>query len=126
MKTAYVDTSCLVAVAFGEPGSDEMAHRLESYGLLVGSNLVEAELRSAFVRERVAPDHPILTWIRWVLPNRPLSPEMTAVLSAGRVRGADLWHLACALYVAGAPRDLPFLTLDQKQAEVARRLGFPT
>lgn len=121
-----MDTSCLVAVAFGEPGSDEMAHRLESYGLLVGSNLVEAELRSAFVRERVAPDHPILTWIRWVLPNRPLSPEMTAVLSAGRVRGADLWHLACALYVAGAPRDLPFLTLDQKQAEVARRLGFPT
>ena len=125
MKSAYVDTSCLVAIGFGEPGSRELAHRLTRFDLLVGSNLVEAELRSAFVRERVAPDHPILTWIRWVLPDRPLSPEITTVLSAGRVRGADLWHLACALYVAGAPRDLPFLTLDQRQAEVAQRLGFP-
>ena len=102
-----------------------MAHRLKSYDLLLGSTLLEAELRSAFVRERVAPDHPMLTWIRWVLPDRPLSTEITTVLSAGRVGGADLWHLACALYVAGTPRDLPFLTLDQRQAEVARRLGFP-
>ena len=65
-----------------------------------------------------------LCWLTWVLPDRPLSREITRVMTAGYVRGADLWHLACALYLAGTPRDLAFLSLDEKQTAVSRQLGF--
>ncbi len=39
-------------------------------------------------------------------------------------RGADLWHLACALWIAPDARGLAFVTLDKRQREVARKLGF--
>jgi hypothetical protein len=125
MKAAYLDSSCLVAVAFDEGGAPSLARRLEGYDLLLSSNLLEAEVRSALAREEAGSDTELLSWVSWVLPERPLSPEFTTVLSAGRLRGADLWHLSCALYLAGTPRELPFLTLDARQEEVARRLGFP-
>ena len=57
--------------------------------------------------------------------DRPLGPEFGLILGAGYLRGADLWHLSCALYLAGNPRDLPFITLDERQEVVARKLGFP-
>ena len=47
-----------------------------------------------------------------------------AVLDAGQLRGADAWHLACALYLSPEPRELEFLTLDGRQAAVAVALGF--
>jgi len=40
------------------------------------------------------------------------------------VKGAHLWHLACALFLAPEPKDLAFLTLDKRQEAVARKLGF--
>ena len=36
-----------------------------------------------------------------MLPDRPLTHECTKALTAGYLRGADLWHVACALYLAG-------------------------
>jgi hypothetical protein len=91
----------------------------------MSSNLLEAELRSAFARERVAPASAFLDWMAWVLPERPLTTELQRVLSAGYLRGADAWHVACALYMAGDPREVAFLTVDQHQRAVARALGFP-
>lgn len=126
MKVAYVDTSCLVAIAFGERGGSSLARRLEAFDELVSSNFLEAELRASFARERVPTDAELLSWITWVLPDRPLSREITTVLSAGYLRGADLWHIACALYLAESPRNLPFITLDDRQRAVAQQLGFPT
>jgi hypothetical protein len=41
-----------------------------------------------------------------------------------RARGADAWHLARALLVFEDPVDVPFLTLEERQGGVARRLGF--
>ncbi len=90
------------------------------------ANLLEAELRSAVAREEVAGGGHYLTWITWVIPDRPLSREVTMVFEAGYSRGADAWHLACALFLVEDPADLPFLTLDEWQAELARTLGFPT
>lgn len=126
MKVAYVDTSVLLAIAFGERGSEAAARRLDSFDLLVASNLLEAELRAALHRENAPSDAPLLKRISWVSPERPLSPEITVVLGSGHLRGADLWHLACALYLAPSPRDLSFLTLDTRQGTVAEKLGFPT
>ncbi len=125
MKAAYVNTSCLVAVAFGEPGAAKLGRRLETYDALFSSNLLEAELRAAFAREKVSFEPDLLGGVSWVLPGRPLGPEFERVLSAGYVRGADLWHVATALYLAEDPSDLTFLTLDARQGEVAAKLGFP-
>lgn len=41
-------------------------------------------------------------------------------------RGADLWHMATALYIADPPDDLDFLTLDADRRAAADALGFPT
>lgn len=124
MKLAYVDTSCYVAVAFGESAGAATVACMADFDELVSSNLLEAELRSAFARENVPFDSRLLAGLSWVLPDRTLGPELALVLSAGYVRGADLWHLATALFLAQTPGDVWFLTLDQRQRDVARLLGF--
>jgi hypothetical protein len=53
-----------------------------------------------------------------------LTDEISRVLSAGYLRGADLWHVACALYLEPEPDELVFLTLDASQKAVAAKLGF--
>jgi len=124
LKAAYVDTSCLVAIAFGESEAAEVASRLREHDVLLSSNLLEADLRATLVREAAEVDEALFSWIKWVLPDRPLSVEIIRVLRAGYLRGADLWHLATAMYVTPEPRDLTFLTLDRRQEEVAEELGF--
>ncbi len=104
--------------------ADALVERLESFEELVSTNLTEAELRAALVREELSPDTHVLGGISWILPDRPLGIEIGQVLSRGYVRGADLWHLPAALFVSPTPDDLVFLTLDQRQREVAERLGF--
>jgi predicted nucleic acid-binding protein len=124
MKIAYIDTSALVAIVFGEPGGAALARRLKGFDELLSSNLLEAELRAALVREGVSEGESLLTWITWVLPDRRLGPEIERALSAGYLRGADLWHVACALFVTEDPRELAFVTLDERQRELAGGLGF--
>jgi len=124
LKAAYVDTSCLVAIAFDEPRGAEVASRLGEQDILLSSNLLEAEFRAALVRESADLDEALFSWITWVLPDRPLSVEITRVLGAAYLRGANLWHLSTAIYVTSDPGDLTFLTLDGRQAEVAEVLGF--
>ena len=124
MSAAYVDTSALVAVAFGERGAAALASRLGTFPRLLSSNLLEAEIRAACSRERVAVSERLLANLEWVLPDRPLGQEITAVLAAGYLRGADLWHVAAALYVAPAPGDMTFITRDRRQRTVAAALGF--
>jgi PIN domain len=126
LRAAYIDTSCLVSIAFGERGSAELARRIQGFDAVFSSNLLEAELRAAFVREVVDWDATLLSGLGWILPDRSLGPEMENVLSAGYVRGADLWHLACALHVAEDPTELAFVTLDARQAGIAGALGFGT
>ena len=126
MGRAFVDTSYLVAIALGERGAGPVATRLKRFDELFASNLLEAELRATLTRERVAIDPDVLTWLDWVFPDRPLTQEISRVLAAGYLRGADAWHVACALHVSETPEDVTFLTLDRRQRAVARRLGFRT
>lgn len=124
MAAAYVETSSLVAIAFDEPGGQEMAEELEGFTRLVSSNLLEAELRATFLREEVKGGEDLLSRFTWILPDRPLSEEMRQVGRHGYLKGADLWHLACALFLADEPRNLVFTTFDRRQREVAEELGF--
>jgi predicted nucleic acid-binding protein len=66
-----------------------------------------------------------LAGISLVPAARSLRLEIAQVLTAGYLRGADCWHLATALYVVGDdPAALTFMTLDDRQAAVASKLGF--
>ncbi len=124
MRAAYVDSSCLVAVAFAEAGSARLIRSLQAFDVLLSSNLLEAELRAAIRRENVAADpSALISAISWVYPDRPLTQEITRILDTGYVRGADLWHLAVALFV-DPPREIGFLTLDTRQREISHQLGF--
>jgi len=125
LKLAYVDTSCLVAVTFDEPGSRTLARSLEKYDRLLAANLLEAEFRATLLRENVSDEFDaLLSWITWVYPNRPLTNEFQRISKIGYMRGADMWHLAHALFIAPDGKGLDFLTLDQRQSEVSVVLGF--
>ena len=124
MSVAYVDTSCLVAIAFGERGGLATDRRLGEFEEIVASNFLAAELRSGFAREKVEFAASTISQLSWLIPDRPLSDEIARVLEAGFVRGADCWHLAAALYLSPHPSSLTFLTLDEAQRKVAKALGF--
>ena len=124
MAVAYLDTSYLLGIAFGEPSARRLAIRLKAFDTLIAANLLEAEYRAAHRREKVPEDSGLLSRLGWVIPDRPLMEEISRVLDAGSVRGADCWHLAVALYVAEQPETLAFLTLDREQGRVALALGF--
>lgn len=126
MSVAYVDTSCLVAIAFNEAGARSLARKLEAYEQRFTANLLEAEFVSALRREGAEGGQELLDTITWVLPDRRLTAEIERVLAVRHLRGADLWHLACALYLAESPEDVDFLTLDAAQRDAAAALGFRT
>ena len=125
MSVAYVDTSVLAGIAFGEPGATSYALELNRFDRLISSNLLEAEIRAVFHREGVAFMDSAIAGIEWIMPTRPLTSEFETVLSAGYLRGADLWHVATALYVSPNAHGLAFATLDAQQRRVASALGLP-
>ena len=125
MSAVYVDTSVLVGIAFGEPAAARFALALNRFDRVLSSNLLEAEMRAASDREGTAFEDDVTAGIEWILPIRPLSAEFARALSAGYLRGADLWHIATALYVSPGPESLTFATLDAAQGRVASALGFP-
>lgn len=124
MSVAYVDRSALVAIAFNERGAAALARRLDAFSRLLSANLLEAELRAAFMREGHQFEPGFVSGIEWVLPDRPLTDEFETVLQVGYLRGADLWHLATALYLAPEPGAISFVTLGDRQRAVATVLGF--
>lgn len=124
MSTAYVDSSAIVNVAFDEPGADETRRWLNEFDTLVSSSFLEAEVRVAFARERLEFNSSILGGIEWLNPDQALTRELTFILSKHYLRTGDLWHMAVALYFFPQPGEITFLTLDNRQRDVAAALGF--
>jgi hypothetical protein len=126
VRVGYVDSSWLLAIAFGEAAAGRAAALLGEYDVLLASTLLEAEVLGALHREGLAGSAMPDAGISWLLPDRPLRPEIERVLAAGYLRGADLWHVANAVWAAADPGDTDFLTFDHRQREVAAALGFVT
>ena len=124
MSTAYVDTSAIIAVEFNEPGGHDVLGRLNEFTTLMSSNLLEAEVRSVYIRDGRPFTEEALSNIEWIIPDTPISAELNIASQAGYLRGADLWHVATALYIFDEPPEVTFLTLDRRQGEVAAALGF--
>ncbi|MEO8197439.1 MAG: PIN domain-containing protein [Thermoanaerobaculia bacterium] len=122
MSVAYVDTSYLAAILLEEPGARE--DRLNRFASVWSSNLLAAELLSVIRREGLEVDREeLFHHLRWIFPDRPLNPELALVFAKGNLRGADAWHLACALLLS-PKAEITFLSLDARQRAVARSLGF--
>ena len=127
MSEAYIDSSWMIAARLQQQDKGQLS-RLEKYHLIYSSELLLAEVLAFSAREGIDTSKVVEASqsISWVMPDRSLMPEMEWVISNGYIRGADLWHLACACYVSPDPKDLAFLTLDRRQQEVAKILGFKT
>ena len=125
---AYVDASAAVAVALEEPGWELTARLLASFPVLLSANLLEAEVRSVYAREGLQYDPKVVSSIGWAHPHRSLGSEMATALDVGGyLKGADLWHVAAALYVdESIIGRTAFITLDNRQRAVAAKLGFAT
>jgi hypothetical protein len=126
LKAAYIDTSLLIGIWFQKFASVK-ARAIRQYELF-SSELLIAEVLAFGNRESIEQN---LLWeafkgLSWVIPEGSISDECMRVIQSGYVRGADLWHLACACYLSPNPKELAFLTLDEQQGEVAARLGFRT
>jgi len=128
LSFAYVDASFLVGIALEQPNHEEMKAGLAEFDFHFSSNLLEAEMRSALLREQATADaRPYLEPIEWVLPGRSLGPEIRRALGVARLKGGDLWHVACSLYLrASLAEELVFLTLDERQRAAVAELGFAT
>ena len=125
MRVAYVDSSVVVAVMSHEPNAEAMRERLKAFDKLFSGSLLEAEVRSAGRRKGVLARHveACLAPVHLVLPHRSLKVEIEQVLGAGYLPGPDLWHVACAIYLGQALTRAAFVTLDEKQSEVAAKAG---
>ena len=117
VSRAYIDTSVIAAIALNEVGSYH-ARRLDDFSQLFSSNLLEAEVRAALAREG-RREAGFISGIEWVFPDRSLGPELAVALAAGYLRGADLWHIATALYAAPEPGEIAFVTLDNRQRSMS-------
>lgn len=127
MTIAYVDTSFVLAILFAEPRARALRALLARQDGVFASDLLLAEAFSAAAREGIEPAAVAgaVRPISLVLPDRSLGPEVREALAHGYLRGADLWHVACAMFVAGDARaEVRFLSRDAAQKAVARRIGF--
>jgi predicted nucleic acid-binding protein len=123
LRRAFVDTSFLASIVFDEPAAPALIKKLRGHDALFASDLMVTELLAVAVREKVpiAAVSATLRMFSIVIPDRSLEPEVREVLSHGYLRGADLWHVACALFLAGGDRSaLSFLTRDASQSRIAK------
>ena len=128
VEALYVDSSVVVAFLLGDAGAGTFKRVRATRLPLLASTLLQAEVYSALAREGIAAPlaDVALASFAWVLPDRSLDAELKRTFAAGWLRGADAWHVACALRVSPDAAQLGFITLDRKQRTVASAVGLRT
>jgi len=125
-KLFYVDSSVLVAILLEEQGYLEAQKILSKQLSLQSSTLLQAEIFSVCIRENIETQYAIelSESISFFSPTN-LITELEKASKLGFVRGADLYHIASALYLSNNnPKELSFFTLDKRQVECAKKCGF--
>lgn len=126
MTVVYVDSSVVVSLLLEETHFRRLRSKLHKAEEVISAALLEAEIYSVVHREGIDNNKAALFVepITLIIPDRSLSPEYNLIFSKGYCRGADAFHLACALYLDPSKKDLIFLTEDERQRHIASQLGF--
>ena len=136
LSHAYFDTSVLAKTYVKEPGSDR-ARQLVRTRQVITSSIAGLELISAFRRNlgtgsiaekahsaivrRFQQDREKL---RIVELSAAVLQDAEKVVADFDVRSLDAVHIASAMISRGRfPKELPFITADARQREVAAQLG---
>jgi prevent-host-death family protein len=113
----------------GEAEARRGARMLRAHDQAFSVGLVVPEILSALKREERPLNEAdrLLARLSLFFSDGSLKTECEEALSAGFLRGADLWHVATALAIAGRQRrkELLFATFDERRREVAKKLQFP-
>ncbi len=125
MSWAYIDSSVLIATLLEDHPKPQLDKFWGSAERFISSYLLQAEVFSAVKREKAdmqlaALEIKKIGFVR----TDSLAEELMEIFKAGYVRGADAFHLATALWIRGKHKDLKFITLDEKQKEIAKHLDF--
>ena len=132
------DASAVLPLLLGETGTPEVQSLYEKDSRIALWCLTEVEVGSALARrsrEGRAPDDLEAARVEW----RGLADRSTEIWSVNLVRSrslrlvnthplraADALQLAAAIVASGErPEALPFVCLDDRLREAARREGFP-
>ena len=125
MSWAYVDSSVVIATLCGEIAPKVATNIWNSADNFVSSFLLEVEVLSVAKREGLDFQQVQRELLNvGLVRTGSLQSECRQILGIGYLRGADLFHLASAIWIQGKYSDLSFLTLDKKQRDLARMLGF--
>jgi predicted nucleic acid-binding protein len=128
LKRVYVDSSAIVAVQFGETERSRILAVMRAHDEVVSTTLLTAEMLATLARASLplSSADRLLARVARFAPPDDLRAECERALAVGSLRGADLWHVASALRLAGRHvKRLRFCTLDLAQRAVAAGLGFP-
>jgi predicted nucleic acid-binding protein len=122
----FIDTSVLVTILFKESGYKKLNSLIEQATEILACNLLEAELLSVMAREKrpLADALEAIKHISLFMPDRSLADEYKKIFNMTFCRGADAYHLACALFLDPQATELIFLTQDNKQQKSAEKVGF--
>lgn len=129
MSTAYTDSSFFLSMILGQTDSSDLRVVFAGYDRVVSGDLIVAECLSLARREAMDVDAVLaaLDSVSLVHPARSLATEIRQALDEAYLRGADVWHVACALFVAADTQsEIAFLSRDRSQRRVANHLGFQT
>jgi predicted nucleic acid-binding protein len=134
---AYFDASVLAKTYVRETGSAR-GRQLVRTRQVITSSITALELMSAFRRNLAAGSidekgHTAIVKrfrqhrekLRYVEPTSAVLENAEKYVSDFNIRALDAIHIASAMVTRGRfPKDLPFITADSRQREVALRLGF--
>ncbi len=125
MKSCYIDTSILVGITLQQKNYQDIWLKLRDMNLF-SHELLVSEFMSVGKRENISLGKisQELQKINFVTEIPELELICDRILKFGYCRGADLHHLACACFLDPSGEDLFFASADQKQVDLAKKLGF--
>lgn len=126
-KNIYIDTSAFMSIVLGQDLNHFFQAQITQSNLY-SHELIISESFSVAKRENI-PFKDIsksIEKINIVAEITDLISILEELLYYGYCSGADLHHLACAKFLDPTCKNLVFLSGDNRQIEMAKKIGFST